>query len=52
MEMIASRNTYTDPLVDSSTTRSVTTVSMEHAVPELKITAEVCHCLFYLFIQN
>ncbi|CAF5223200.1 unnamed protein product, partial [Rotaria magnacalcarata] len=48
MEMIASRTTVIDTLSDesllsslSTVTRAATTISMEHAVPELKITAEM-----------
>jgi hypothetical protein len=57
MEMISSRNPVADALVESSLSpvmsRAVTTISMEHAVPELRITAEVCrvffHKLFYVY---
>jgi len=49
MEMISSRNSVTDSIVDTSLStlssasmRAATTVSMEHAVPELRITPEVC----------
>jgi hypothetical protein len=52
MEMIASRNSVTDSLADtslsSSTLRTATTVSMEHAVPELRITPEVCSKFLFL----
>ncbi|CAF0945275.1 unnamed protein product [Adineta steineri] len=47
MEMISSRNSVADPLFDTSLSsstsmmRTATTVSMEHAVPELRITPEM-----------
>ncbi|UJR36884.1 hypothetical protein I4U23_029597 [Adineta vaga] len=46
MEMIASRNSVSDPLIDvpsvtSTMMRAATTVSMEHTVPELRITPEM-----------
>ncbi len=45
--MVSSRNSVSDALVDtslsSSAMRAATTVSMEHAVPELRITPAVCY---------
>jgi hypothetical protein len=55
MEMISSRNSITDSFVDTSLSssqslmRAATTVSMEHAVPELRITPEVCCHIFFCF---
>jgi hypothetical protein len=51
MEMISSRNSVTDLLTDTSSStagmmRTATTVSMEHAVPELRTTPEV-RCVFF-----
>lgn len=54
--MIAARNSVTDSIVDTSTStsssaamRAATTVSMEHAVPELRTTPEVCDQICFLF---
>ncbi len=50
--MMSTRGFVADTLVDTPLSsspvmmRTATTVSMEHAVPELRITAEV-RCIFY-----
>ncbi len=56
--MISSRNSVADSLVDTPLSsspalmRTATTVSMEHAVPELRITPEVSHdiCFIKFFV--
>jgi len=53
MDLISSRNSVADSLVDTplssspASMRTATTVSMEHAVPELRITPEVSHNILF-----
>ena len=55
MDMVLSRNSITDSLAEtslSSAMRAATTVSMEHAVPELRITPAVRYDYFSLSNEN